>query len=118
AARVAADQGALLMAEVAHAETVDEADTALARDALERRAQRLEVGVVEAAAVDPARAANDDRRLRGGPQHERVELLASGLGVLLGVVQTRERAAVRQGQALEVEQHGRRHERAGETSAR
>ena len=68
-------------------------------------------------AVDSAHAARDDHRASGGAQHERVELLARLRGVLLGVVEAGQRAPVGQGQALEVEQHGRRHQRAREPAA-
>ena len=46
-----------------------------------------------------------------------IELLAARLGVLLGVVQPRERAAVGQRQPLEVEQDGGGDERPGERAA-
>jgi hypothetical protein len=59
---------------------------------------------VQAAPVDPADAARDDDRLRRRPHDQRVELLAAGLGVLLRVVEPRERAPVRQRQPLDVEQ--------------
>ena len=55
--------------------------------------------------------------LRGGAQHQRVQLLAPGLGVLLRVVQPRERTPVRERELLQVEQHRRRHERAREGAA-
>ena len=72
---------------------------------------------MQAARVDPAHAAGDDHRPGGRAQHERVELLARLGGVLLGVVQAAQRAAVRQGQALEVEQHGGGDQRARERAA-
>jgi hypothetical protein len=68
---------------------------------------------VQAAGVDPARAADRDGRPGRGAQHERVELLAAGLGVLLGVVQPRERSAVGEGESVEVEQ-----DRGGDKRAR
>jgi hypothetical protein len=71
---------------------------------------------MEAARVDPPDAADNDRGLRGGSQHERVELLAPGLGVLLGVVQARQRAPVRQRELLEVEEDGGCDERPRETA--
>jgi hypothetical protein len=66
---------------------------------------------VQAAGIDAAHAANDDRRLRRRTQHERVELLASRLGVLLGVVEPREGAPLGQRQLFEVEKDGGRDER-------
>jgi hypothetical protein len=72
---------------------------------------------VEPARVDAAHAADHDRRPRRGAKDERIELLATGLVVLLRVVQACERAAVGQRQALEIEQDGGRDERPGEAAA-
>jgi hypothetical protein len=107
ASRVAAHDGALFVADVANAKAVDEAKRVLARDALERCPQRFEVGSVQPARVDTAHAPDYDRRLGGGAQDERVELLAPLLGVLLRVVETRERTPLRQRQLLDVEQNRR-----------
>src|SRR3954470_13603768 len=68
---IAADDGALLVADVAKAKAVDEADRVLARDALEGGAERLEVRTMQAARVDPSHAADDDRRLRRRAENER-----------------------------------------------
>jgi hypothetical protein len=117
ARRVAADDRALLVADVAEAKAIDEADRMLARDAFERCAERLEVRAVQPARVDAADAANHDRRLRRGAEDERVELLAPGLGVLLRVVQPREGAALRKRQLLEIEQDRSCDERTCERAA-
>ena len=69
---------------------------------------------MKAARVDAAHAARDDHAFAAARMHERVELLAPRLGVLLGVVQPREGAPVGEREPLEVEQHGGRDERAGE----
>jgi hypothetical protein len=104
ARRVAADDRTLLVADVAEAKAVDEADRILARDAFEGAAKRFEVRAVQPTRVDPAHAADDDRRLGRRAEDERIELLAPGLGVLLRVVQPRERAPFRERQLLEIEQ--------------
>src|ERR687896_362073 len=79
---------------------------------------RVTFAITEAAAiVDPADAARGDGDARGRAQHARIELLAHLGRVLLGVVERGERAQVRERQPLVVEQHGRRHERAGEAAA-
>jgi hypothetical protein len=111
ARRVTADDGPLLEPDVAKPEAVDQADGLFARYALQRRPERLEVRSVEAARVDAAHAAHDDRGLRRGTQNERVELLAAGLGVLLRVVEASERASLGQRQLLEVEENGGRDKR-------
>jgi hypothetical protein len=72
---------------------------------------------VETARVDTAHAAHDDRGLRRGTKHQRIELLTAGLGVLLRVVQPRERAPLGQRQLLEIEEDGRRDQRPGEGAA-
>jgi hypothetical protein len=59
---------------------------------------------VQSSRVDSTYAAHDYRRLRGGSQHERVKLLATRLGVLLGIVQARERAPLRERELVEVEE--------------
>jgi hypothetical protein len=115
--RVAPDDCALLVADVPQTKPVDQADRVLARDAFERRSQRLEVRPVQAACVDSADASDHDRRLRGRAQHERVQLLTAGLGVLLGVVQTSQRAALGEGQLLEIEEDRCGDKRAGERPA-
>jgi hypothetical protein len=117
ARRVTADDGPLLEADVAKPEAVDEADGLFARHALQRGPERLEVRSVEAASVDTAHAAHDDRGLRRGTQNKRVELLTTGLGVLLRIVQPRQRASLRQRQLLEIEEDGRRDQRPGEGAA-
>jgi hypothetical protein len=117
AAGVAADDRTLLVPEARQREAVDEADRAVAGHPRERGAQGVEIADVEPAGVDRAHAAGDDRHLGRRLHDARVELLARGLGVLLGVVQARERAAVGQGQALEVEEDGGGHERAREAAA-
>src|SRR5437764_12167792 len=81
-------------------------------DPPERVAQGGEVGDVEPTGVDATHAARDDAGARGCAQHERVELLATGLGLLLRVVEASERAALGQRQALEVEEHRGGDERA------
>ena len=72
---------------------------------------------MQAAAVDAARAARDDRDARGDPQHDRVERLARRLGVLLGVVEQREGADLARTETVVVEEHGRRDQRAGQAAA-
>ncbi len=61
----------LLVPDVGNGEPVDQAQAPGPRDALQRVAQRGEVRAVQAAAVDPARAARHDRRTRGRAQHDR-----------------------------------------------
>lgn len=116
APRVATDHGALLVADVAEAEAVHEADRLITRDALQSSTQRLQVRLVQAAGVDPAHATHDNRRLRCRPQHERVELLAARLRVLLGVVQTRQGAAIRKRELVEVEEDRRGDQRSREAA--
>ena len=116
-AAVAVDHRPLLVLERGDVEAVDEADRARSRHPLQRGAQGVEVGHVKAAGVDAAHAARDDGGRAGGPHHQRVELLAGLLGVLLGVVEARQRAPVRERQPLEVEQHGASHERSGQGAA-
>ena len=72
---------------------------------------------MQPARVDPAHAARDDDDARGAAQHERVELLARLVRVLLGVVQRAQRAQLAGGERLVVEQHAGRDERPGETAA-
>jgi hypothetical protein len=115
--RVTVDHGALFVTERTDSESVDKADRVLARNALERAAQRVEVRAMKPARVDPANAAHDHGRPRRRPQHERVELLAAGLVVLLRVVQAGECTTVGQRELLEVEQDRRGHERPSETAA-
>jgi hypothetical protein len=91
---VAVDDRLLLVLERADAEAVDEADGVVASDAAKCCLQCLEVRAVKPAGVDAADAPDDDCRLRGGAEDERVELLAPRLVVLLRVVEARERAAV------------------------
>ena len=82
----------------------------------ERVAQRGEVRPVQAAPVDPARAARDDAtRPRCAGRAERAP--RGPRRVLLGVVERAERADVAHAEALEVEQHRRGDERAGEAAA-
>ena len=94
-----------------------QADAARTGDLQQRLAERGEVGLVQAAAVDAAGAAGDDRDARGDPQHDRVERLARLFGVLLGVVEQRERADVARTEAVVVKEHGRRDQRAGQAAA-
>jgi len=112
--RVAADDSPLLDLEVGDAEAVDQAQRVLAPQAAESGSQRLEIRHVEAAGVDPTRATDDDRCSGRGAHHERIQLLAAGFGVLLRVVQVRQRPARGEGEAVEVEQDRRRDERARE----
>ena len=117
---VAVDDRALGTPEVRHREAVHEARD-LARhtvgDTAQRVAQRGEVGVVQAAGVDPAHAARDDRDPRRAAQHQRVELLARLGGVLLGVVQRASARISRGGERLVVEQHAGGHQRPRQTAA-
>ena len=101
------------------AEAVDETDRLLRwwRQPLQRQRERFDVGHVQAAAVDPGRAADDDTDPLRRSQHARVHLQAVGLGHLLGVVQAAEGAPVGVREALVVEQHGSCDQRSGETAA-
>jgi hypothetical protein len=72
---------------------------------------------VQSAGVDPAHAARDHACLRGGAHDERIELFAPRLGLLLRVVEARQRPAFAERQALEVEQDRRRGQGAGERAA-
>jgi hypothetical protein len=72
---------------------------------------------VQAPRVDAAHAAHDDRGLGRSTQYKRVELLTAGLGVLLRVVESRERAPVGERQLLDVEEDRGGDERPGETAA-
>ncbi len=100
---VTTDDGTMLVAEVRELEAVHQAQGIVAGDAAKRSSQPGDVRDMKAARVDAAHATHNYRRLRGGPQDERVELLAGRFGVLLGVVQPCERAAVREREALDVE---------------
>jgi hypothetical protein len=71
---------------------------------------------VETAGVDARSATRDDRRARGDPEDDRVELGARGRGVLLGIVEGAEGAALGRTDALEVEEDGGDDERAGQAS--
>jgi hypothetical protein len=72
---------------------------------------------VEAAGVDPPGAAANHGRTAGGAKDQRVELLPSFLGVLLRIVEARERSTIREREALEIELDGGRDERACEAAA-
>ena len=115
--RVPVDDRALLVAEVGHREAVDEAQAPGPRDAGERVAQRGEVRLVQPVAVDAAHAARDDDDLDGRAHDHRVELVARLGVVLLGVVERGERPDLADAEGLDVEEHGRGDERAGEASA-
>ena len=117
AAAVPVHHRALLVRQLATPKAVHQADGSLAGHSHEGGAQRLEVRFVQPEAVDPPHAAADHGGLGGRPQHQRVQLLAARLGVLLGVVEAGEGAAVAQREALEVEQHGRRHQGPGQGTA-
>jgi hypothetical protein len=92
-------------APLAQAEAVAEADRAGHGDSLEAARQRVEVGVVQAAGVDPAHAADRHRHPRHRPDHARVELLTLLGAALFGVVEHAERPAVAHRQPLVVDQH-------------
>jgi hypothetical protein len=102
---------------VADREAVAEADTAWTSHLQQRLAQGSEVGLVQAAAVDAAGTAGDDRDAGGDAQHDRVERLAGLFGVLLGVVEQREGADVARAKAVVIEEHGGRDQRAGQAAA-
>lgn len=107
----------MLQPELRHTEPIDEAERVLASESAKGGSERLEVRHVQAARVDAARAAHDDRRARRRAQDEWVQLLAARLGVLLRVVEAGERPARREAQAIEVEEDGGRDERARERTA-
>jgi hypothetical protein len=69
---------------------------------------------VKAVAVDPPDAAADDRRARSCPEDVRIELLATVFVVLLGVVQAGEGSPLTEAKALDVEEHCRCDQWAGE----
>src|SRR6476661_5203259 len=115
--RVAVDDRALRIADVGNREAVDETEAVGPRDAHERVVQRVEVRPVQAARVDPGRAARDRGDLHRRAHDDRVERLARGGVVLLGVVEQREGADVADAQRFDVEEHGGGDERAGEAAA-
>ena len=100
-----------------HAEAVDQAERVGRRDPDQRLPERGQVRLVQAARVDPAHAARHDHRLRRRAHDERVELLAAGLGVLLRVVEPRERAPVGERQPLQVEEDRGSEQRARQAAA-
>src|SRR4051812_9627608 len=100
AAAVTVDHGALLEAEVRDAEAVDEADRVFAGDREQGGAERVEVGHVKSASVDATHAARDHGDLGCGPEDVRIQLFTPLDRVLLRVVETREGAALGQGQPL------------------
>ena len=117
---VAVDDRARRPLEPRHREAVQQArnltrDTA--RDGAERVAQCGEIGLVQAALVNPAHAAADDGDPCRAAQHEREELIASLAGVLLGVVERAQRPHLARADRLVVEHHGSRHQRPGQASA-
>ena len=97
AAAVAVDDGALLEAELRHAEAVHEADRARAAPRRAAPCAARPGSSCGGRGVDPPHAARHDHRARGGAHHERIELLAHLGGVLLRVVQAAEGAAVARG---------------------
>src|SRR6202035_3071638 len=106
--------------EYSHREAVDQAQDLAGdatRDATHRVAQSREVRLVQSAGVYTSHAARDDHDAGGATKNERVELLASLRGVLLGVVQRAERPQLARGDGLVVEQHTGRHQRPGEAPA-
>jgi hypothetical protein len=71
---------------------------------------------VQATLVDALRAAGDDADLERRPQHDGIERLAALRGVLLGVVERRQRTDLPGAERVQVEQDGGRHERPGQAA--
>ena len=72
---------------------------------------------MQAVRVDAPRAPGHDCDAGGGAQHEWVQLLPAGLGVLLRVVEPGEGPARGERQPVEVEEDRGRHERPGERAS-
>src|SRR5262249_31358721 len=118
AACVAVDDRGVLDAAVGKPEAVDEARSAVDRDALEAAGERRDVGHMQPAAVDPGRATDRDSYAGGLLEHPRVERLALLGRLRLRVVEPGERAP--RALALEgvvVEQDARSNQRARERAA-